>query len=81
MFGRDRRAWGRDVYVRIGVRFELPASYDRQTARENLEHFSGLHDSVPRDIDELLAATVSPMPRNNSWQLSLRACGSASVVT
>lgn len=56
IFGRDVRAWGRDLYDQIGVAFELPAGYARLTAREDLAHFASLHGTPSRDIDELLAA-------------------------
>jgi fluoroquinolone transport system ATP-binding protein len=56
LFGTDRRAWGRELYDRIGVSFELPAGYTRLTVREDLQHFATLHGTRPRDLDELLSA-------------------------
>ena len=51
---RDRLAWGKDLFDRIGVSFELPAGYPRLTGREDLSHFANLHRSGSRDIGELL---------------------------
>jgi fluoroquinolone transport system ATP-binding protein len=56
LFGIDRRAWGRELYDRIGVSFELPAGYSRLTVREDLQHFAMLHGTRPRDVDELLSS-------------------------
>jgi len=36
-------AWGRSLYSRIGVGFELPAYFPKLTARENLAAFAALH--------------------------------------
>lgn len=54
--GRDVRTWGPELYDRIGVSFELPAGYTRLTVREDMAHFAMLHGTVPRDVDDLLAA-------------------------
>ena len=56
VLGRDRRRWGRDLYDRVGVAFELPVGYPRLTGREDLTHFSHLHAVPCRAIDDLLAA-------------------------
>jgi len=56
LLGTDRRAWGRELYDRIGVSFELPAGYTRLTVREDLQHFAMLHGTPPRGHDELLSA-------------------------
>jgi fluoroquinolone transport system ATP-binding protein len=56
VLGRDRKDWGREIYDRIGVSFELPAAYHKLTARENLQHFSRLHERTSGDIDALLAS-------------------------
>lgn len=56
VLGTDVRGWGRDLYDRIGVSFELPAGYARLTVREDLAHFALLHGTPPRDADELLTA-------------------------
>jgi fluoroquinolone transport system ATP-binding protein len=56
LFGEAHAHWGRRIYDRIGVSFELPAGYAKLTVGEDLAHFAMLHDTPPRDIDELLAA-------------------------
>lgn len=56
LFGADQRTWGRELYDRIGVSFELPAGYTRLTVREDLRHFAMLHGTRPRDQDELLSS-------------------------
>jgi len=56
VLGRERAAWGRELYDRIGVSFELPAAYQKLTARENLLHFANLHEVPARDAGELLAS-------------------------
>jgi fluoroquinolone transport system ATP-binding protein len=56
LFGEQHARWGRRLYDRIGVSFELPAGYAKLSVREDLAHFAMLHDTPPRQIDELLAA-------------------------
>jgi fluoroquinolone transport system ATP-binding protein len=56
ILGRERRSWGREIFDRIGVSFEVPAGYSKLTGRENLEHFARLHDGTQRDIAEMLDA-------------------------
>jgi fluoroquinolone transport system ATP-binding protein len=56
VLGRPRRAWGTEIYDRIGVSFELPVGYPRLTGREDLTHFGYLHGGISRDPGELLAA-------------------------
>jgi fluoroquinolone transport system ATP-binding protein len=55
VFGRDRAAWGADLYERIGVSFELPAHYQKLTAMENLRLFASLYAGPVADPDKLLA--------------------------
>jgi fluoroquinolone transport system ATP-binding protein len=55
IFGRDLASWGDDFYERVGVSFELPASYRKLTARENLEVFAALYQGETTGPDELLA--------------------------
>jgi fluoroquinolone transport system ATP-binding protein len=55
LFGATPRHWGRRLYDRIGVSFELPVGYTKLTVREDLAHFALLHGPAPRDLDELLA--------------------------
>jgi fluoroquinolone transport system ATP-binding protein len=49
IFDRSLAEWGDDFYESIGVSFELPASYRKLSARENLEVFAALYsgDVVP----------------------------------
>jgi fluoroquinolone transport system ATP-binding protein len=54
VLGRRVGDWGRDLYDRIGVAFELPVGYPRLTGREDLVHFSELHRRQPREPGELL---------------------------
>jgi fluoroquinolone transport system ATP-binding protein len=55
LFGATPQHWGRRLYDRIGVSFELPVGYTKLTVREDLAHFALLHGPAPRDLDELLA--------------------------
>ena len=55
LLGRDLRAWGSDLYERIGVSFELPHHYAKLTGLENLRFFRSLYDGATRDPSELLA--------------------------
>ena len=54
LLGRHVRAWGRDLYRRIGVAFESPNHYLKLTARENLALFAGLFGSGTQDPESLL---------------------------
>jgi fluoroquinolone transport system ATP-binding protein len=54
LLGKPRRDWGREVYDRIGVAFELPVGYPRLTAREDLTHFANLHDRGSAEVVGLL---------------------------
>ena len=55
VLGRPVGAWGPALYDRIGVAFELPVGWPRLTGREDLVHFSHLHDGPTRDVDDLMA--------------------------
>lgn len=55
IFGQPVAHFGRALYERIGVSFELPALYLRLSARENLRLFAALYDKPTRDPDEVLA--------------------------
>jgi fluoroquinolone transport system ATP-binding protein len=57
ILGRPVAAWGRDLYERIGVGFELPAYFPRLTARENLAAFAALYRR-PVDAPEEVLAVV-----------------------
>ena len=52
--GREVREWGKDLYLKIGVGFELPNHYLKLTALENLEFFRAFYP-VSTDPMELLA--------------------------
>jgi fluoroquinolone transport system ATP-binding protein len=56
VLGRSVRDWGADLYQRIGVGFELPASLPRLTARENLAAFAALYGGVADPPERVLAA-------------------------
>lgn len=56
LFGTDIAKAGRERYDLLGVSFELPVGYAKLSVREDLRHFSRLHGTVPRDIDDLLDA-------------------------
>lgn len=45
---------GKEFYERIGVDFEFPSLFEKLTARENLDYFSGLYSGEKRNVDELL---------------------------
>ena len=55
IFDQPVTGFGRALYERIGVGFELPALYLRLTALENLKLFSALYDKRTRDPMEVLA--------------------------
>lgn len=55
VLGRPVADWGRGLYRRIGVGFELPASYPRLTAAENLAAFAALHGCHPGRVEATLA--------------------------
>lgn len=55
VLGRPVTLWGRALYERIGVGFELPNHFTKLTALENLRFFAALQPR-PRDPQELLAA-------------------------
>jgi fluoroquinolone transport system ATP-binding protein len=55
LFGRPIGEFGRALYQRIGVCFELPAVYLRLTARENLQLFAALYGVPTRDALDVLS--------------------------
>jgi fluoroquinolone transport system ATP-binding protein len=57
VLGRSVADWGRALYERIGVGFELPAYFPKLTARENLAAFAALYRR-PADRPEQALATV-----------------------
>jgi len=56
VLGRPVRDWGRGLYQRIGVGFELPAYFPKLTGRENLGAFAALYDGPIEPVEETLAA-------------------------
>jgi fluoroquinolone transport system ATP-binding protein len=56
VLGRPVRSWGRDLYERIGVGFELPAYFPKLTARENLAAFAALYRRPIDPPEQALAA-------------------------
>ena len=55
VFGQPVETFGRALYERIGVSFELPAVYLRLTALENLQLFAALYEKQTRKPMEVLA--------------------------
>lgn len=55
MFGQHISDLDRSFYDRIGVSFELPALYQRLTARENLQLFSALYNVPTMPVSDCLA--------------------------
>jgi fluoroquinolone transport system ATP-binding protein len=56
VLGRPVCDWGRRLYQRIGVGFELPAYFPKLTGRENLAAFAALYDGPVEPVEEVLAA-------------------------
>lgn len=54
VFDRDLGEWGKEFYEKVGVSFELPASYRKLTARENLELFASFYRGDVDSPDSLL---------------------------
>lgn len=53
---RPRGEWGSELFDSVGVAFELPVGYPRLTGREDLNHFSNLHQRACREAGEVLDA-------------------------
>ncbi|WP_245665950.1 ABC transporter ATP-binding protein [Actinoplanes subtropicus] len=53
VLGRPVASWGRRLYERIGVGFELPAYFPKLTVRENLAAFAALY-RTPSSPDQAL---------------------------
>lgn len=51
---RPLTAWGRELYARIGVSFELPNHYLKLTARENLDTFRAFYDGETDSAEHVL---------------------------
>ena len=56
VLGRPVAGWGRALYERIGVGFELPAYFPKLTARENLAAFAALYRRPVDRPEQALAA-------------------------
>jgi len=56
VLGKPVAAWGRALYERIGVGFELPAYFPKLTARENLAAFAALYRGPVDRPEQALAA-------------------------
>jgi fluoroquinolone transport system ATP-binding protein len=56
VLGAPVAGWGRALYERIGVGFELPAYFPKLTARENLAAFAALHRRPVERPEQALAA-------------------------
>ncbi len=56
VLGRPVRSWGRDLYERIGVGFELPAYFPKLSGRENLAAFAAFYDAPGEAVAAALAA-------------------------
>ena len=54
LFGKEVATWGRELYEKIGVGFELPNHYLKLTGRENLSHFASLYSGETESPDKLL---------------------------
>jgi fluoroquinolone transport system ATP-binding protein len=56
VLGRPVASWGRGLYERVGVGFELPAYFPKLTARENLSAFAALYRKQTMSPGEALDA-------------------------
>ncbi len=54
VMGKPLPDWGRDLYGRIGVSFELPNHYLKLSARENLSYFAAMFDGDTASPEEVL---------------------------
>ena len=70
LFGQEVSDWGREVYEKIGVGFELPNHYLKLTGKENLAHFGSLYSGETESPEALLsvyeypsAITIVPLSR------------------
>ncbi|MBS4539365.1 ABC transporter ATP-binding protein [Clostridium sp. D2Q-11] len=54
IMGKERKAWGREFYERIGVAFDFPNLYLKLTALENLQLISSYYKKKPQDMESLL---------------------------
>lgn len=50
---KERSAWSKDIFERIGVAFDFPNLYLKLTGKENLELISNYYKQQPTNINEL----------------------------
>jgi len=51
---KDLKAYGSEIYEKVGVGFELPNHFLKLTAYDNLKFFKSLYSGPTKDIEELL---------------------------
>lgn len=73
LFGKPVGSFGRALYQRIGVSFELPAVYLRLTAIENLRLFAALYEGKPAIRVSSWPNSTSGTPRTSASRNSPRA--------
>ena len=54
ILGKNIKEWGRDIFEKIGVSFELPNHYLKLTAKENLDLFASLYQKPVHKANDLL---------------------------
>ncbi|MES0489202.1 MAG: ABC transporter ATP-binding protein [Leptospirales bacterium] len=54
ILGKNIKDWGRDIFEKIGVSFELPNHYLKLTAKENLDLFASLYQKPVHKTNDLL---------------------------
>jgi fluoroquinolone transport system ATP-binding protein len=54
VIGKERKAWGKDIFEKIGVAFDFPNLYEKLTAYENLELLGSYYNNNRSNKDELL---------------------------
>lgn len=54
IFGKERKAWGRAFFEKIGVAFDFPNLYLKLSAYENLKVIGSYYQNTKQDIEGLL---------------------------
>ena len=54
VIGKERKAWGKDIFEKIGVAFDFPNLYEKLTAYENLDLLGSYYKNNSSNKDELL---------------------------
>lgn len=54
ILGKERRAWNKDFYERIGVAFDFPNLYAKLSAYENLKLIGSYYRNQEQNIEDLL---------------------------